>query len=49
MFTYELDPAAPVRNLRLAMHIRGGDNFDYADGVVPASSSRTKGDEVWLE
>ncbi len=48
-FTYSLDPAAPVRNLRLAMHISGGANFDYADGVVPASASRTQGEEVWLE
>lgn len=47
-FTYSLDPAAPVRNFRLGMHIRGGDNFDYADGVVPATDSRSKGDEVWL-
>jgi len=48
-FTYSLDPAAPVRNLRLAMHISGGANFDYADGVVPASASRTQGEQVWLE
>lgn len=48
-FTYALDPGAPVRNLHLAMHISGGANFDYADGVVPASSPRTKGDEVWLD
>lgn len=47
--TYSLDPAAPVRNLHLAMHIRGGDNFDYPDGVVPANASRTHGDEVWLD
>ncbi len=47
-FTYSLDPASPVRNLRLAMHISGGANFDYADGVVPASESRTQGEEVWL-
>lgn len=48
-FTYALDPGAPVRNFHLAMHISGGANFDYADGVVPASSPRAKGDEVWLD
>ncbi len=47
-FTYSLDPASPVRNFRLGIHIQGGDNFDYADGVVPATESRAKGDEVWL-
>lgn len=48
-FTYALDPAAPVRNLKLAMHITGGANFDYLDGVVPATNMRTQGEEVWLE
>ena len=48
-FTYALDPAAPVRNLKLGMHITGGANFDYLDGVVPATMSRAKGEEVWLE
>jgi hypothetical protein len=48
-FTYALDPAAPVRNLKLAMHITGGANFDYLDGVVPATSARAQGEEVWLE
>ena len=47
--TYSLDPAAPVRNLHLSMHIRGGENFDYPDGVVPANASRSHGDEVWLD
>lgn len=47
--TYSLDPASPVRNLHLAMHIRGGDHFDYPDGVVPANASRAHGDEVWLD
>ena len=47
--TYTLDPAAPVRNLHLAMHIRGGANFDYPDGVVPANSARAQSDEVWLD
>lgn len=47
--TYTLDPATAVRDLHVAMHIRGGDNFDYPDGVVPANASKTRGDEVWLE
>ncbi len=47
--TYTLDPSAPVRNLHLALHIRGGANFDYPDGVVPANAARSAGDEVWLD
>jgi hypothetical protein len=48
-FVYALDPRAPVRNLHLAMHITGGVNFDYADGVVPASTTLAKGDTVFLQ
>ena len=47
-FTYAMDPAAPVRNLSLTVNIRGGDNFDYADGVVPASSVEKQGELVRL-
>ncbi len=47
-FTYAMDPAAPVRNLGLTVNIRGGDNFDYADGVVPASTVERLGDTVRL-
>jgi hypothetical protein len=42
-FTYSMDPGAAVRNVTLDVTIRGGDNFDYADGVVPATTvSRTQ-------
>lgn len=47
-FTYQLDPALPVRDFRLAMNIRGGDHFDYEDGVVPASAVTPGNDEVSL-
>jgi hypothetical protein len=47
-FVYSLDPAAPVRNFRLAMRIAGGANFDYADGVVPAGETKVAGAEVSL-
>jgi hypothetical protein len=47
-FTYAMDPAAPVRNLGLTVNIRGGDNFDYADGVVPASTVERQGEVVRL-
>jgi hypothetical protein len=42
-FTYAMDPAAAVRNVRLTVNIRGGDNFDYADGVVPATQVERHG------
>ncbi len=47
-FTYALDPAAAVRNVSLAVNIRGGDNFDYADGVVPATAVERAGDAIRL-
>jgi len=47
-FTYAMDPRAAVRNVSLAVNIRGGDNFDYADGVVPATTVERGGDAVRL-
>jgi hypothetical protein len=47
-FTYRLDPALPVRQFRLAMNVRGGDQFDYEDGVVPANRVTTDEDQVSL-
>lgn len=47
-FTYQLDPALPVRDFRLAMNIRGGNHFDYEDGVVPATAITPGDDEVSL-
>jgi hypothetical protein len=47
-FTYAMDPAAAVRNVRLTVNIRGGDNFDYADGVVPATEVERRDDAVRL-
>lgn len=37
-FSYRLDPNLPVRNLKFDFTIQGGDNYDYAHGVVPAQS-----------
>jgi hypothetical protein len=37
-FTYLLDPDLPVRNFRFEIEIEGGDNYDYAVGVIPAST-----------
>ena len=48
-FTYALDPAAPARNVGLTIDIHGGDNFDYADGVVPATSVERTGDVTRLQ
>lgn len=48
LFTYRLDPALPVRGFSLDAHIRGGDNYDYAPGVVPAHSVDVAGDEIAL-
>jgi len=47
-FTYAMDPGAAVRNVSLTVNIRGGGNFDYADGVVPATSVEREGDAVRL-
>ncbi len=47
-FTYVMDPAAAVRNVALTVDIRGGDNFDYADGVVPATHVERRGDTTRL-
>lgn len=40
-FTYFLDPDIPVKDFRLSAEIKGGDNYDYASGVVPATSLET--------
>jgi hypothetical protein len=48
LFTYVLDPELPVRNLELEMHITGGENFDYGEGVVPATSVQATADRVDL-
>jgi hypothetical protein len=47
-FTYAMDPAAPARNVGLTVDIRGGENFDYADGVVPATDVERSGDVTRL-
>lgn len=48
-FTYAMDPSSPVRNVGLTIDIRGGgDNFDYADGVVPAGRVERRGDVTRL-
>ena len=36
-FVYRADPSSSVRNLAFNVTIRGGDNYDYPSGVVPAS------------
>jgi hypothetical protein len=48
LFRYVLDPGLPVRNLELAMHITGGVNYDYPEGVVPATSVTASDDSVDL-
>lgn len=47
-FRYVLDPELPVRNFELLIDIRGGQNFDYQAGVVPASSVETRDGHVAL-
>jgi hypothetical protein len=47
-FTYAMDPAAPARNVALTIDIHGGENFDYADGVVPATAVERSGDVTRL-
>lgn len=47
-FTYAMDPAAAVRDVTVAVEIRGGENFDYLDGVVPATAVERPGDATRL-
>jgi hypothetical protein len=47
-FTYAMDPGAPARNVGLTIDIHGGENFDYADGVVPATEVERTGDVTRL-
>lgn len=47
-FTYAMDPGSAARNLVLTIDIRGGENFDYAEGVVPATTVERRGDAVRL-
>jgi hypothetical protein len=47
-FTYQPDPALPVRGFDMEMHIAGGDNFDYGPGVLPAHEVQIQEDAVTL-
>lgn len=47
-FVYKLDPALPVRDFRLAMRVKGGDNFDYPEGVVSAQEASVSDDGIAL-
>lgn len=47
-FTYRLDPSFPAKNFSLAMNVRGGDNYDYPAGVVPAQQVENAGGIVHL-
>ena len=47
-FRYVLDPALPVRGLDLTLAMKGGSNFDYPAGVVPATQVTAKGDQSVL-
>jgi hypothetical protein len=47
-FTYTLDPEMPVRNFDFKIDITGGDNFDYAQGVVPATYTEVSDGEIHL-
>jgi len=48
LFTYQLDPSLPVREFDLDVRIQGGDNYDYAAGVVPAHTVAVGDDEARL-
>ena len=47
-FTYKLDPSLPVNNFSMSMVISGGENIDYADGIVPANKTRIENDTIFL-
>jgi hypothetical protein len=48
-FTYVPDPALPVRGLDLRVHTTGGSQFDYPEGVVPATTFEQTDDACALE
>lgn len=37
-FTYVLDPDLPVKDFHLTAHVKGGVNYDYPYGVIPATT-----------
>ncbi len=47
-FVYRPDPSLPLRDFSLSMGIRGGENFDYPAGVVPASQVQTDDERALL-
>jgi hypothetical protein len=47
-FTYLTDPELPVRGFTLHIEVSGGDNFDYAPGVIPAASPESRADGFHL-
>jgi hypothetical protein len=47
-FAYSMDPSLPVNGFSLDINIDGGDNYDYAAGVVPAHSVSVEDDRVAL-
>jgi hypothetical protein len=48
-FVYRLDPALPARDVKLHFAVEGGENFDYPDGVLAASTVETRSDAVTLD
>jgi hypothetical protein len=47
-FCYRLDPALPVKDFSLEVRVRGGRNYDYPAGVVPAHRVEAEDDLVTL-
>ena len=44
-----MDPSLPVKNFDLDVRIRGGENYDYAPGVVTAHNVAVGNDEVHMQ
>ncbi|MBX2812929.1 MAG: hypothetical protein KTR25_14030 [Myxococcales bacterium] len=47
-FVYRMDPDLPVRNFNLTMNVKGGENYDYPPGVIPAHHTSTNKDTIAL-
>lgn len=47
-FLYRLDPALPARDVKLDVAVRGGENFDYPEGVLSATDVRSSRDGIAL-
>jgi hypothetical protein len=44
-FTYQLDPSTPVHDFSMRCTVDGGTNYDYPEGVIPASEVKPESND----